>query len=412
MKLVGRIPVEPLDEERLVNIERSIVANAKLGPHEAPSSRRHLAFAGAAFAVVAAAVVGWKLRGAPVAVAPEAPERFAIATDAQRSVLALDDAGATITSDPGSAFEVRREHGKVIVQMTRGKLDLAVQHREDRLLVVRAGTTDVEDVGTKFSVAWDGSGDVDVRVREGAVKVKHAHGEVLVAQGQEWRPSGVIALVEAPEVPAVVATAASSGNGSGSGSGSAAIVVATNEPVVLHERHAAAPPAPAPQPRPAHVEDERPVLGEPISSERRAAAAAAAAPPSDPYVDLKVAIRKRPLADDPKIDGAGDATAEIARLKKIAYSPTISNEASKALYTIALLLHKPLHQDSEALRTLDVYRRRFRSGKESAAVAWLRLRITCGHAIDDECRQAAYSYQHQAPSGDGAEVAVRITNAQ
>jgi hypothetical protein len=402
VKLVGRIPVEPLDEERLVNIERHVVANAKLGPVE-QSPRRHYLFAGALVAAAAAAVLGWKLRGEPVHVAPQVAQHFAVTTDPQHGTLALDDAGATIASDAGTTFDVTREPGKVIVKMTKGKLDLAVEHREGRLLVVRAGDTDVEDVGTKFSVAWDGIGDVDVRVREGEVKVRHASQEVLVAKGQEWKPSGVLALVDEPAPTAAAAQPTTIG--------SAAIVVATKEPPpILHDHHAAAPPAPV-----RHVEraeESAPVLGEPAAPVNRTAPTAASAAPSDPYVDLKQAIKKQPLAGDPRIDGQGDAAAEIGRLKKTAYSPTGGDEASQALYRIAVLLYKPLHQDSEALRTLDVYRRRFEHGKELDAVLWLRVRITCGHAIDDACRQAAYSYQQGAPSGTGASVAIRITNSQ
>jgi len=387
MKLQGRIPVEPLEEERLVNIERRIVANAKIGPAEAP--RRGLFLAGAMLAAAAAALVAWNLRGTDVRIVPPAPQHFAMAD----GTLALDDAGAKIASTPGTSYDVTRDGNKVIINMTKGTVDLAVDHREGRLLVVRAGDIDVEDVGTKFSVAWDGVGDVDVRVREGEVKVRRGRQEVMVAKGQEWKPSGVIALVEEAPKPAQQTVA------------TAPIVVATVEPPpVLHERQAAVPP-------PRHVDktESVPVMGEPIAPKTEHAAVVA---PADPYVDLKQAIKKQPLVDDPHVDGAGDAAAEIARLKKIAYSPTSSGEASQALYRIALLLHKPLHQDAEALRTIDVYRRRFRAGKELGAVLWLQVRIECGHAIDEGCRKAAYSYQHAVPNGDLAEVAIRITNAQ
>ena len=386
MKLQGRIPVEPLEEERLVNIERRIVANAKIGPAEAP--RRHFALAGAVLAAAAAALVAWNLRGTDVRIVPPAPQHFAMAD----GTLALDDAGAKIAATPGTSYDVTRDGNKVVINMTKGTVDLAVEHREGRLLVVRAGDTDVEDVGTKFSVAWDGVGDVDVRVREGEVKVRHGRQAVLVAQGQEWKPSGVIALVEEQPKPAEPTAVAP-------------VVVATKEPA-LHEHQAVVPP-----PAVHHVEktESVPVMGEPIAPQ---AARAPVVAPSDPYVDLKQAIKKQPLVDDPHVDGAGDASAEIARLKKIAYSPTGSDEASKALYRIALLLHKPLHQDAEALRTIDIYRRRFRAGKDLGAVLWLQVRIECGRAIDDECRKAAYSYQHAVPTGDLAEVAIRITNAQ
>ena len=135
---------------------------------------------------------------------------------------------------------------------------------------------------------------------------------------------------------------------------------------------------------------------------------------SDPYVDLKTAVRAQPIELDPRIDGPGDAAAEVKRLKPIAYDPKkYGAEASAALYKIAVLLYKPLHQDGEALRTVEFYERRFGNrGKESAAAFWLRVRILCARSIDEECRKAAYTYQHEIPNGAATGVAIRITNAQ
>ena len=115
----------------------------------------------------------------------------------------------------------------------------------------------------------------------------------------------------------------------------------------------------------------------------------------------------------PRVDGKTDAAAQIAQLKKLAYAPPpLGPEASHALYTIAVLLHRPLGQDAEALRTLDMYHRRFAGGREMHAALWLRVRILCGHALDEDCRKAAYTYQHEVPTGPAADVAIRIMNAQ
>jgi hypothetical protein len=136
------------------------------------------------------------------------------------------------------------------------------------------------------------------------------------------------------------------------------------------------------------------------------------AAPADPFVDLRTAIRAVPIERAPAIDGHSDAANEIAKLKKLAYSTTVGPEASQALYQIAVLLYRPLGQDAEAMRTLDWYFRRFAGGKEMHAAMWLRVRIACDHTLDEGCRRAAYSYQHDVPAGVGSEVAVRITNAQ
>ena len=201
--------------------------------------------------------------------------------------------------------------------------------------------------------------------------------------------------------------------------GATAIAASTNKvpdvpAVTLHDRTAAVPSAPtvvaiaAVHPRVAHAELPPP-SAPPVPRTIEHASVQ-----RDPYVELEQAVRKQPIELDPKIVGPGDAAAAVAKLKPIAYAPQkYGEEASRALYEIAVLLHKPLHQDAEALHTLDFYRQRFGSrGKELAAALWLRVRVTCGHAIDDECREAAYSYQRAVPTGAATDVAIRITNAQ
>jgi hypothetical protein len=389
-----RIPIEPLEEERLVAIERAVVSGAsdRLA-HPTREPRRFLVLAAALVAASAAGIVGWRLHDAPVApvFTPSDPPALAVRTEAERATIDIGD--ARITSDPATAFRVTRPDGGVLVTLERGRVELAVDKRGARPpLVVRAGETDVEVVGTRFSVDYDGLSAIAVRVDEGKVKVTHQQRVQLIGAGSEWKSStGVVAAIE----PRVVASAP-------------VAPVPPPAPVpdrapALHDRVAAAPPPPA--------------RAKAQKIERRAAAAeqparGQAAIAADPYVDLKVAIRKQPIAFDPKLDGNGDAAAEIARLKKVAYSPTtLGGDASAALYRIAVLLHKPLKQDAEALRTLDIYRRRFSRGRELDAALWLRVRILCGRAIDDDCRQAAYSYEEKAPNGSGGEVAVRITNA-
>ncbi|HEY1546855.1 MAG TPA: FecR family protein [Kofleriaceae bacterium] len=382
MKLDKRITVEPLDEERLTNIERKLVV-AVSSSRPDPVSRRPLVWVAAMIAAAAAVVAFVAHRPAPassIAIAEPAPQHISIATEAEHSMLALDD--ATITSDPATKFDVARSSSRVVIDITHGRLDLAVQHRADRVLVIRAGDTEIEDIGTHFSVAYDGT-TVDVRVREGEVRVTRDHHDTRVAAGNAWTTSrGLVALDELE--PTTTPTTATT---------TVAIVTA---------------PAPSPPPVPVH----RPVAPAPA----RVAVVPPPPPataPSDPYVDLRTAIRVQPIAFDPKIDGKADAASEIAKLKLSAYSPTtVGDDASAALYRIAVLLHRPLGQDAAALGTLELYRRRFTNGKERLAAMWLRVRIACGHTIDEECRSAAYSYQREVPTGDAADVAIRITNAQ
>jgi hypothetical protein len=282
-----------------------------------------------------------------------------------------------------------RDAQRVVIEMQRGKLELAVVHDPLRTLVIRAADTEIEDVGTKFRVDYDGANEVQVRVTEGEVKVTRHAQIVRVAAGNAWTTDrGLLALAELDPV-----------------------VVATSEPA----------PAPAMVPVPERPHTvEVPIARAPHHVAETVPVGPAALPhrepvitaPADPYVELRTAIRNVPIERAPNIDGHTDAANEIAKLKKLAYSTTVGPEASQALYQIAVLLYRPLGQDAEAMHTLDWYFRRFAGGKEMHAAMWLRVRIACDHSIDEACRRAAYSYQHDVPTGPASDVAVRITNAQ
>ncbi len=132
----------------------------------AARSRRLLAFAGVAIAVGAAAGIGWKLHQpvAPV-VQPEVAQTFAIEAKGERQSVELGD--ATIASAPDTRVAVARTSRETIITMTRGTLDLSVVHRADRRFVIRAGDTEIEDVGTVFSVSYDGASHVGVKRHRG-----------------------------------------------------------------------------------------------------------------------------------------------------------------------------------------------------------------------------------------------------
>jgi FecR-like protein len=385
MTLRDRIPVEQLDDERLTNIERRLVVGvSELSTKR--STHRGLAaiwFRGAGVvAIAAAAVIGWKLHAVPAVEPPPAPapQHFAV-TDGSR--ISVD--GATLAGT--ASYDVTRDPQRVVIDMQRGKLELAVVHDPHRTLVIHAADTEIEDVGTKFRVDFDGANAVQVRVTEGEVKVTRHAQVVRVAAGNGWTTDrGLLALSELD--PVVVAEV----------DPIPAAVPATPS----HPHASEAPVARTPR----RVTETAPIaVAPPVHHETVAV-------PADPFVDLRTAIRAVPLERAPAIDGHTDAATEIAKLKKLAYSTTVGPEASQALYQIAVLLYRPLGQDAEAMRTLDWYFRRFAGGKEMHAAMWLRVRIACAHTIDEACRRAAYSYQHDVPSGTASEVAVRITNAQ
>jgi hypothetical protein len=383
--LRDRIPVEQLDDERLTNIERRLVIGvSELSAKR--STRRGFAaiwFRGAGVvAIAAAAVIGWKLHAVPAAEPPPAPapQHFAVVDGSRISV-----DGATLAGT--ASYDVTRDPQRVVIDMQRGKLELAVVHDPHRTLVIRAADTEIEDIGTKFRVDFDGANGVQVRVTEGEVKVTRHAQVVRVAAGNGWTTDrGLLALTELDPV-----------------------VVAQVEPTPLAVHAPLAHPhaTDTPVAHASHrvVETAPIAVAPPVHHEAVVQAA-------DPFVDLRTAIRAVPIERAPAIDGHADAANEIAKLKKVAYSTTVGPEASQALYQIAVLLYRPLGQDAEAMRTLDWYFRRFAGGKEMHAAMWLRVRIACDRTIDEACRRAAYSYQHDVPAGAASEVAVRITNAQ
>ena len=191
--LKGRIPVEQLDDERLTNIERKLVVSVSEMRAPADRASRRL-FAGLAMAVAVAGVVGYKLRGteAPASMSDE-PQRLAINTDKTNTVTLGD---TTLTAGAGTDLVVERTQQRVVIEMRRGSLDLLVAHDPSRLLVVRAGDTEIEDVGTHFVVDYDGASQVAVRVTEGEVKVKRGGKDFAVTAMNAWmtyapRPSRV-----------------------------------------------------------------------------------------------------------------------------------------------------------------------------------------------------------------------------
>jgi FecR-like protein len=422
-KLVGRIPVEALDDERLTNIERRVVAGAADAAARAHRQRvlgRHAGRLVVAAAMVAAGAVGWALHRAP-ANAPviAEPTPIRVETDPRRSVLDIGD--ARIESDPATVFAVTRPAGGVLVAMTRGKVELEVGKRGGRPpLIVRAGDTDVVVVGTHFTVDYgDGHGDVAVRVTEGIVRVVHQQQETRVAAGQAWRThAGLIASAEpgahaSPAVPGAGDAGHDGDAATPSGEDSATLrahagsaIALGQAPDVLHDRTAAVPVAPGVAPPPPPRLAAAPAR--PLGSD--AARAHAVAKPEDPHIDLTAAIRAQRVEPALDLHEPNPASA-VARYYAIA-AHTSGEDAAQAFYSIAVLRHTRLGRNADALQTLDAYVRRFPGGKEYRAVLWLRVRILCLDKIDDRCRAAAYTYLHEAPDDPAAHVAELVTMTQ
>jgi hypothetical protein len=365
MNLVGKVPVEPLDEERLTNIERKLVVQvSELSQQPRRAPRRVLAFAGMAMAVAIAGFVGWKLHRDPV-VEPAKPEQLAMKAGA------LDLGDAQIT---GSDFDITRTAALTVVVMHPGKLDLHVEHKPGRVFVVRAGEVEIEDIGTRFSVDFDGT-NVDVRVTEGEVKVKRAGKEVSVKAGEAWDLE--IGKITIAELDAKQAAAS----------------VASTEPPTPQEDEVVAPPTTT--------------TGG--SGATTGSSGSGASQGSGSHKAGRANGRKA-LEDakyDPPIDvGISDPRAATAEYVKRAQNPRPGDDSGQMFYSIAVLQYRA-KQDRDALYTLGAVLKR-QSGTAYEAALWLNVHIHCDKAFDDDCRIAVDKYLAKFQDGRRAGVADTI----
>ena len=402
MKLVGRVPVQPLSDERWTNIERKVVAGSADAMAAGRSPTRvagTFAFAALTIVlVVGAGLVGWKLRGG--AEQPVVVEAAPLTIESSDKATMIDLGDAKIASDLGTQYTVTRPGSGVVIAMQRGRVGLEVGKRGDRdPLIVRAGDTDVIVVGTQFSVDFDGHDNVDVRVTEGIVKVLRGQKQDVVAAGFAWQSTrGVVALAEAGP----------------SGGGGGLVIVTDRKDVVipvdggkdiaLHDRTSKVP-------------DSRMSINQvnpkPVSERNGAPEVVRPLPPpltphaqlhQDALLQLTAALRAiRPVVDLGNVTPA----AAVANLRE--QSLKTGPEASAAFYSIAVLQATKLGRTSDAITTLDAYVRRFRGGAEYKAALWLRVVIKCRQAIDDHCRQAAFTYAHEDPSSKQGELASMLS---
>lgn len=387
MKLIGKVPVEPLDDERLTNIERNlVVAVSDMRAPEPLVSRRALAFAGVAMAIALAGFAGWKLHKTPVVESKR--QTFAMKSDAKGSTLDLGD--AQLASMPGTDVRVERTATRTSIDMARGTLDLTVEHKPGRLLVVRAGDTEIEDIGTKFSVVFDGKSHVEVRVTEGEVKVHRAAQDIAVTASNAWTtelgPTTIAQLDAAHgDVAAQLAqndvapndaaqNDAAQNNAVQNGASQTKVAATTNQldtPLAVDSRGSAA--------------DNR---GSGSGS------GAVKKPRKSGVKEAILAVELHPLPG---------TTAELTEQLKTAGSDT-----STIMYSIAVSQHLA-KDDRAALHLIEGPLTRNR--KSDAAykdIMWLNVRIKCLKAFDGECRIAAQRYLNNIESGPAAGVAQAI----
>lgn len=379
MNLHGKIPVEPLDDERLTNIERKLVV--AVSEMRAPARRapgRLLAFAGVAMAVLVAGFVGWKLRGDGVAPATDSVETFAVNTDDGNTVqLGNERLGAiALTSGAATDLRVERSRDRVIVNMQRGSIDMAVEHKPGRLLVVRAGDTEIEDVGTRFTVDYDGKDRLEVRVTEGEVKVKRGGKHADVKAGFAWSLDAgtVVTLAELDAKRVARATG----------------VTPSDDPIEI-------------DPVPPHA-------GSATTTASAGSAATAHTPTTTSHAGSGATVaskkpgtpnaRKALLAaqlDAPEDVGTTDPKAAHAKYLELIRNMPESEDKARLHYSMAYVQHMAKNDTAAKSLIRGVLARQ--GGPAYRSALWLNVRIQCLKAFDDECRRAAELYRRKFPDG-------------
>lgn len=382
MTLRDRIPVEPLSDERMTNIERNVVVAATDAAQTARAPARGNLWLGAAAvaaALIAVGVTSYKLASSSAPPPAVATVDSPIRVDTTETTR-LDIGDARIASLPGTAFVVTRPAGGVLVDMTKGKVELEVDKRGPRPpLVVRAGETEVVVVGTRFSVDYgDGTGEVVVIVTEGAVDVRKRSqpaSVVRVAIGQAWTTTrGQIAIADLPSTQVAAA------GGTVTTPVERTTIEMPVEPPHASGDESSGSGASRPGKKKVLVYEDDP---------RKALLAA----PLQPALDIGVADPRAAILEHSKVAGAGRG-----------------DDAARAMYSVAYLQSRVLKDQAAALKTLDIYMARFikKDRSEHADALWLRVRILCEKTFDDACRRAARIYSEAAPSTNKSGIADSI----
>jgi hypothetical protein len=115
--------------------------------------------------------------------------------------------------------------------------------------------------------------------------------------------------------------------------------------------------------------------------------------PIQPALDLGIADPRQAIVEHLKTAGTGRG-----------------DDASRAMYSVAVLQKLALKDNAAALKTLEMYMSRFahKNRAEHADALWLRVRILCETKFDDACRHAARVYSEEAPSTAKSGVAERV----
>ncbi len=385
--LERKIPVEPLDPERVGRLERAVLTSFRELARETRPSRRPLLRPLLVAGAVAAALVGWLVvrpgGGGPAGEgSEEAPVAQRVTTAGDRTRVDLGD--AVIVVGPETAIEIRRDAGGIQVALERGLVDCEVAPRAGRPpFVVEAGEVDITVVGTAFRV--ERGETVRVTVTHGVVRVDAPQGSRAVAAGEAWAGGESVAMAAPVKLPATPAPAAPA----------APDLPASDEPQ-LRERHAVAPPVNQGGPARTGTRTGRRVVK--------------SVPPREPKVDAPPAARapRVSLAPILDIDGVTEPRALESEYMKI-FADSNYSRARQALYSLAWVQLFKLRSRGNAIRSALWFERRFPSGELTEDVLIIRIIASCDGGPSEECRAAAHTYVRRFPSGKYVEQARQIT---
>lgn len=176
---------------------RAQAALALFNPADQPARRRkaspwkRLALAGGATAALAASFAAALLIGSP-------KERYETQIGEVRSV-ALSD-GSSVSIDAKSRIDIAFDEKHRDVLMQSGKVLFRAAHNAQRPFRVIVDNIVITDIGTTFQVADDDpSGNVEVLVTQGAVRVDSPGGRIELTAGQRARFSKLAVHSARPE---------------------------------------------------------------------------------------------------------------------------------------------------------------------------------------------------------------------
>lgn len=309
----------PLEHQRA---RVSLLERAALAPSMGRAApRRSLVYVLAAAMLALAAGAGWAAgRGsAPVAAAPPAAPRAAVAETAIRP---SDDA----------SFERSRADRVEVVTLAHGTLDVTVRPlAQGERFVVRTQDAEIEVRGTAFRVEAAGGRIRSVAVSEGAVEVRYAGFSAVIPSGGSWRSNDSAPAAAQPAPTAQAAVDAPAVDAPRPAADAPKPVADALKPVAAKVAAIAPRPIAARAAPSKDLKRDEPVAAPPEVAPAVEAPKPAAATPS---------VASRAFADAMSALGRGDYAGSAAQLEAFATAHPSDARADEADYLLAVALQR------------------------------------------------------------------------